>query len=402
MKTWTIPCVRGLIGERVYYSTLMRADQIACHIQSAHQIREAKSLEDFLQRKLHDRCQEIARYLQVRPDRFFNSIIVGVFGGLPKWVPFDMTKAAADLGVDEEPKIGDSMGLLMFSGSEQMFAIDGQHRVEGIRIAHKKAPEMIAQDEYSVILVAHLDDVAGKVGTRRLFSDINKRAVSVSNGDKVIIDEDELNAIVARRLYADYRPFKKGKLIANTEKEKLPDGDTTHFTNLLTLYGVNKKLRKLHKRVPRMPEHCPENVAGFYGVASDFFDFVIRNVPSLHRYFVKRSVTLESQRKANHNLLFRPIGLVLLAQLYVAFASRSKQKELAKGLAKLQFESPGGVFNGVLLNSGKIESRAINRTAALNLCAYLLGLDLEEPKNLEKRLAEVTRNEGYKLPKRLL
>jgi len=261
MKAWSIPCVRGLIGNRVYYSTLMKASHVAKHIQSAHQIREAKSLEDFLQRKLHVRCEKIARYLKLQPDHFFNSIIVGVFGGLPKWTPFDLTKAAKDLNVNDDFLESDSMGLLTFFGNEQMFAIDGQHRVEGITIAYNKSAESVSDDEYSVILVAHIDDKSGKVATRRLFSDINKRAVQVSNGDKVVIDEDDLNAIVARQIYSAYSPFKKGKLIANTETEKLPEGDVDHFTNLLTLYAVNKKLRKLYRRVPKLPEYAPENVA---------------------------------------------------------------------------------------------------------------------------------------------
>ncbi len=401
MKIWTIPCVRGLIGDRVYYSTLMRAGQIARHVQSAHQIREAKSLEDFLQRKLHERCEKIARYLKSRPDHFFNSIIVGVFGGLPKWTPFDMTKAAKDLKIEGDSLQSESMGLLTFTGGEKMFAIDGQHRVEGIRIAHEKNPDAVAPDEYSVIFVAHLDDKSGKVQTRRLFSDINKRAVPVSNGDKVVIDEDDLSAIVARRLYADYDHFKKGRLIANTETEKMPDGDEEHFTNLLTLYAVNKKLRKLYHRVPKLPEHAPENVDGFYTVARGFFDFVVANVPDLHTYFVAKKITLASVRKGNRNLLFRPVGLVLVAQLYVWFAAAERLKDLAAGLKKLKFESPGGIFDGLLWNSGKIEARAANRTAAANYCAYLLGLDVEPPDALRERLESITKNQNYKLPKRL-
>ena len=401
MKTWSIPCVRGLIGNRVYYSTLMKAGHVAKHIQSAHQIREAKSLEDFLQRKLHVRCEKIARYLKTQPDHFFNSIIVGVFGGLPKWTPFDLSKAAKDLNVDEDFLESDSMGLLTFFGNEQMFAIDGQHRVEGITIAYNKSPESISDDEYSVILVAHIDDPSGKVTTRRLFSDINKRAVQVSNGDKVVIDEDDLNAIVARRIYSAYPPFKKGKLIANTETEKLPEGDTIHFTNLLTLYAVNKKLRKLHRRIPKLPEYAPENVESFYVVTKQFYDFVILEVPIFKSYFSKK-ISLETVRKNNRSLLFRPIGLILLSQLYVWFSGKGRISDLAKGLGMLKFDSPGGVFDDVLWSKGKIEARAPNRTAAANLCSYLLNLDIESPEVLRERLAAVTKNNSYKLPKRIL
>jgi len=189
MKTWSNPCVRGVFGERVYYSGLLSGEQIAERIISAHQIREAKSLEDWLQRKLNARCSDIANYLCERPNKFFNSIIVGVFGGLPKWVPFDLKKAAIDLHLPDT-LAAESMGLLVFDGSEKLFAVDGQHRVEGIRLAQERCAESIKKDEYPVILIAHIDDAEGKLETRRLFSDINKRAVPVSRGDNVVIDED--------------------------------------------------------------------------------------------------------------------------------------------------------------------------------------------------------------------
>ena len=402
MSKWTVPCVRGLIGDRVYYSALLRADQIASRIEPAHKIREAKSLDDFLQRKLHDRREKIAKYLCTRSDRFFNSIIVGVFGGLPKWLPFDLHKAASDLAIDKDSLTSDTMGLLVFSGTEHMFAVDGQHRVEGIRIAHDKCPEIVKEDEYSVVFVAHIDDKQGKVQTRRLFSDINKRAVPVSNGDKVVIDEDELNAVVARRIYASYRHFKHGDLIANTEKEKLPEGDRKHFTNLLTLYAVNKRLRQLYRRVRGVPEYDPQNVTAFCEVVTTFYDFVVANIPSYHRYFSSKHPSLIAQRKNNRNLLFRPAGLRVLCALYVHFASQDQLPRLAQGLKIMKFESPGGVFDGVLWRDGKVGPRASDRTAAVNLCAYMLGLDIEPTAKLRERLAEVLRNDNYTLPDRVL
>lgn len=402
MKKLTIPCIRGLIGERVFYSSILRAEQIVSHIKPAHLIRESDSLEDWLQRKLHDRCVKIAKYLTTRDERFFNSIIVGVFGGLPNWVAFDTAKAAADLDIDSTDIVDDSMGLLVFSGTEQMFAIDGQHRVEGIRIAYNGNPAAIAADEYSMVFIAHIDDEEGKVATRRLFSDINKRAVPVSNGDNVVIDEDDLCAIVARRLYAHYPPFKSGRRIIVTEKEKLPDGDVTHFTNLLTLYAANKKLRKLFKKAAKTFDFEEVNVANMYDIAAGFYSFMMKYLPSYRNYFEKPTVTLRKERKDHRNLLFRPVGLVLLAQLYVLFSMADKLNSLKTGLAKIKFRSPGGVFDGLLWINGKVQNRAINRTAALNLCSYLLGIDAETPKALTSRIIEVTGNVEYQLPSRLL
>lgn len=403
MSAWQIPCLRGVVGDWVFYSALMNAEQIAKRIETSKNIREAKSLEDFLQRQLKDRVKGIATYLLQRPNRFFNAIIIGVFDALPQWVQFDLSKAAHELGMPDVENVEDSLGVLIFDGKEKMFAIDGQHRVEGIKIARAKDPEKVGKDQYAVILVAHVDDKTGKVRTRRLFSDINKRAVPVSNGDKVIIDEDELNALVARKLYAEYARFRHGKLIAITETEKLAEGDVEHFANLLTLYTINKKLRKLFKRKRGTPEYSAENVEGFYRIATEFFDFVVEHEPSYHKFFVSQKTTLANERKKNANILFRPIGVVLLASLYAYFVRSDKAEVLAEHLGDLQFKSPGGIFDRILWNEGRIEAKAENRTAAFELCLYLLGeRNGVAPDELEEKLRTITKNPNYKLPKQVV
>jgi DNA sulfur modification protein DndB len=400
MSAWQIPCLRGVVGDWVFYSALMSAEQISKRIETSKNIREAKSLEDFLQRQLKDRVKGIANYLVQRPNRFFNAIIVGVFDALPKWVQFDLSKAADELDMPDVENIQDSLGVLIFDGKEKMFAIDGQHRVEGIKIARAKDAETIIKDQFAVILVAHVDDKLGKVRTRRLFSDINKRAVPVSNGDKVVIDEDELNALVARKTYAEYPRFKNGKLIAVTETEKLAEGDTEHFANLLTLYTVNKKLRRLFKRKRGTPEYASENVEAFYQVVTEFLEFVVKHEPSYHKFFVNRKTSLAKERRRNANILFRPIGVVLLANLYSHFVRQKNVERLAKHLKKIKFKSPGGAFDRILWNEGKVEAKAENRTAAFELCLHLLGeKNGTSPEELQDKLRKITKDPAYKLPK---
>jgi DNA sulfur modification protein DndB len=403
MNKWQVPCLRGVLGNWVFYSALMSSEQISRRVQTAKNIREAKALEDFLQRELKDRVKGIAQYLLKRENRFFNSIIVGVFDALPEWIQFDLGKAAKAIGMPYSEEIEDSLGLLVFSGDENMFAIDGQHRVEGIKLARQKSADTIKVDQYSVILVAHVDDKDGKIRTRRLFSDINKRAIPVSNGDKVVIDEDELNALVARRIYANYPHFKRGKLISITENERMPDGDTKHFTNLLTLYAVNKKLRKLFKKQRGLPEYALEQVEAFARTSADFYDFVIQHEPSYRRFFGSKTTTLAKERRNNRNLLFRPIGLVLLASLYAYFRNANNLDVLTNNLKRIKFTSPDGHFDRILWNEGRVEARAKNRKAAYELCLYLLGeQDRQGKENLLATLKEITMHPDYELPHPIL
>ncbi len=399
MSKWQIPCLREVIGDWVFYSALMSSEQISRHVKTAKAIREAKALEDFLQRKLKDRVKDIVRYLLQRENRFFNSIIIGVFDALPQWIQFDLEKAAKTIGLPYSEEIEDSLGLLVFSGDEKMFAIDGQHRVEAIKLARQESSDGIKTDQYSVILVAHVDDKDGKIRTRRLFSNINKRAVPVSNGDKVVIDEDELNALVARRIFANYPYFKQGKLISITEQERMPDGDTEHFTNLLTLYAVNKKLRKLFKKQRGVSEYATEHVEAFSKTSMEFYDFVIQHEPSYTKFFISKTTTLASERRNNRNLLFRPIGLVLLASLYAYFRNTNKLEVLGNNLKRIKFTSPGGHFDRILWNEGRVEARPKNRNAAYELCLYLLGeQDRQGKQNLLTTLKEVTKHPEYELP----
>lgn len=322
-----------------------------------------------------------------------------MFDGLPDWAEFDLSSVAKAFRQEDITELKESVGLLVFSGDEKMFAIDGQHRVEGIKAAFLKERERLKTDQYSLIFVAHLDTQAGKVRTRRLFCDINKNAVAVSAGDKVVIDEDDLPAIVTRRIYAEYRHFKRGRLIAVTErKEVLTQGKEEKFTSLLALYTVSKKLKKLFRKQRGTLDFESENVAAFQGIVAGFFDFVIKNERSLKSYFERRT-TLKAERKNNKNLFFRPVGLEVLARLYVYFAIRKKLAVMQYALRNLQFENPGGIFDGILWNAGRIEASAKARNAAVSFCLYMLHeLDQSEERQLVTNLREVTKNQHYTLP----
>lgn len=397
--TWYVPCLRGVVGDWVYYSIIMSAEQIAARIMASKALREAKALDDYLQRDLKARVDKIASYLTQRDTRFFSSIVLGVFDALPDWVEFDLSVIGKklDISVDD---MEETLGVLIFHGGEKIFAIDGQHRVEGIKRAVAAAPDRLKNDEHPALLVAHRDDVAGKVRTRRLFCDINKNAVAVSEGDKVVIDEDELSAIVTRRIYAGVADFKDGDEIAVTEKkEQLFYKGRDRFTSLLAIHTVCKRLQRLHKKPRGVPENDPANVIAFQEVVSQFFDFVIEHERSLNSYFHKKKTTLAKEREKNRNLFFRPVGLEVLARLYAHFCQRDRLNTLRYALKKFRFANPGGVFDGILWNVGRIEASGKAKKAAVELCLYLLHELTAKPESkLALTLREVTKNPKYTLP----
>jgi len=403
-KKLVLPCMRGLMGDWVYYSTVMSASEIAKWIQPVKNIREASTLDEVLQRDLKDRKRAIARYLLHDKNRFFNSLVVGVFGGVPDWFEFDLSKTDTIIPLNNFQTIKQTIGVMVFSGTEQMFAIDGQHRVAGIQIAvDDDKNNILADDQFSVILVAHVDDGQGMKRTRKLFSDINKNAKPVAGGDKIKIDEEDLCSIVTRQIYANLEYFDGGQLISLTENAKLEKNDSSHFTNLLGLHSTNKVLKKLHKKAPKTQEWDEANVNSFYNIVEEFYEFAFNNVANYKSFFIDRELDLVKAREKNSYLLFRPIGLKLIAGLYVHFKQQQDGVEKLKAIINsLSFVCPNGPFDRVLWNNGKMDARDSSQKLALELALYLLHeLPIERESILLSKYREVLKDPYVELPIKL-
>lgn len=364
------PALRGVVGKWVFYSTVMTADQIARRVSTAKSIRETKSLDDHLQRELKNNVSKICKYLLGNEWRMFNSIIVGVFEGVPDWITFDLDKIdrISDLGDDALNYLSDSMGLLHLTGSEKMFAIDGQHRVEAIKCALEEGGDTVTSDQYPIIMVAHNDSYDGKKRTRKLFADINKKAIKVSSGDLVIIDEEDINAIVARKLYAEYAHFAGGKLVSLTQSANLDRDDISHFINLLTLSNISKSIKP---RSIKTNSWVSDDIDTLYTATSDFFDFVISNIDEYENVFIDKSKSIEYYRKDKINLLFRPIGIKMLARLYCFFKKSDDLQYLKDNINRLDFDLPGQHFDLVMWNQGRFETKY--QATAYPLCLHLLN-----------------------------
>jgi DNA sulfur modification protein DndB len=368
MKNYKIalPCLRGVIGNWVYYSSLMNAKQISESVSTVKEIREANSLDEVLQRKLKERKHDIARYLLNNESRFFNSIILGVFEGVPDWIEFDLTGRFGEvLNSSDIENSESSMGIMVFEGNEKIFAIDGQHRVEGIKIALEKNFEEIKDDQYSVLFIAHIDDDEGKKRTRRLFSDINTNAKPVSKGDRIIIDEDDINAIVARKLYKEKEFFNKENIIAVSEQSNLDKVDFTHFTNLITLHTVNKHLKKLYRIPNGSKQNDSYNIDSFYQIVSSFYDFIFNNLEEYKAYFFESTLTLEQARSNNSHLLFRPIGLILVAKIYVYYKLKGIEINEMSELNNLSFVFPSSHLENILWTGGNMDVKQKNQNLKL-------------------------------------
>ena len=130
------PALRAVMGDWVYYVATMRLADVAARINFAHEIHPSEKLNELIQRRLNTgRAKKIADYLLRDDQRFFNALVVGVYGGDPCWYDFGEITPMQSSDIEIPEDIHNSLGFLSLAGREIMFALDGQHRLAGIKQA---------------------------------------------------------------------------------------------------------------------------------------------------------------------------------------------------------------------------------------------------------------------------
>jgi len=309
-----LPAIRGIIGDWVYYQTVIPFKELINRIDNDHSIREYASLDDHLQRDLSKRSKKISEYLMREKTRFFNSAIIGLFGGPPNWYNFDLAPSAIP-EMDLSDGLLNTIGILELTGREKLFSIDGQHRIDGIKQAMKNDPIRFKFDELPVIIIAHTDDKEGKIRTRKLFSEINTKAVRVSGLDDLITNEENPADINARRFYAEFGCFKQNTFTQLSAASNISP-DANEFTTILNLKEVNKTL---YSRFYKHLEYRPSNdvIESLYQKSVAFWTDAINKIPKYKSIFIDASNTVNEYRNSvGGSMLFRPLGIRILSEGY--------------------------------------------------------------------------------------
>ena len=249
------PAIQAKMGRWQYYLVRMSMVEIAQNIRYAEEIHGTSQLSDAIQRNLDKNRStgEIARYLARHDDRFFGAIVVAALGGEPQWHP---------VSLEDDPqfkllggRLTEAFGILTFDGTENYYALDGQHRLAAIRNLLDNAtdfrpPPSFRDEEVSVLIVTprQLEDTDEfKVRYRRLFGHLNRYAKAMSQYDNIIMDEDDALAIVTRRLVSQHpffrsysdSEFESGRVFMDPGKNLR---NAPYFTTLEVLYELNVRL----------------------------------------------------------------------------------------------------------------------------------------------------------------
>ena len=342
-----LPALRGVMGDWVYYSCLMDLPELAERVSYADDVHKNRRLSDMIQRQLkRGRSALISEYLTTQPERFFNSLVIATYGGQPNWHALSdlRTKGKDDDLADLSDETIESVGFLTLRGDEKLFAIDGQHRLAGIKKAINDGIEQDPSDEVSVIFVAHKTSKKGLERTRRLFTTLNKTARPVSKGDIISLDEDDVMALCVRWLIEEAELF-SGNRVAFVASNNMPVGNTTSLTTIGNLYDVlailfTSSTSKLKKRRADLQRVRPseEDLNKYFAYSKDFFDRLIANFEELKEFFgTKNADTVVKKYRGNHggNALFRPIGLDIFVRIIARLTKDMSLDQAVKLAARL-------------------------------------------------------------------
>jgi DNA sulfur modification protein DndB len=395
MKPLIVPALRGSFGDWVYYSCVMELSEVGARVDYAHEIHPDEALSQLIQRSLEgSRARHIADYLESTPERFFNSLVLATYGGKPDWLELGNFRSPKKPELVEEirKRAADALGFLSLSGKEKIFAIDGQHRLAGIK--HALAENIdLAGEQISVILVGHKKSAEGLRRTRRLFTTLNKTAVPVAKRDIIALDEDDVMAITCRRLVETNPSFRSPK-IAVISSQSIPTNNKECLTTIANLYDILKLIfsseggRRTDRHL-RFNRPSDERLDEYYELATGYFDALgktFKPVADLMSAAQPSRVASRHRTDDGGHILFRPIGLEIVTRAAIALASArelslSEAVKLLKRLPTSLNESP---YAGVIwdVERGRIIGRG--KALARDLVFHMVGLGGDEERLIDR------------------
>lgn len=415
MEALNIPAIRGILGDIVYYTSSFTFKQIAERVKKIDQeLHTSTSLKDQLQRSLTKNYESITDYILSQKEHFFNALVLAVYDGDPVWNEIEVGFKGEDYY---------NMGFLRLNGEEKIFPVDGQHRVEGIKDAIKKSPEL--EDEtIAVILIGHHKDKEGMEKTRRIFSTLNRYAKPVSTGDIIALDEDDTVAIVTRNMLESFPLFMNENISDEKKTKAIVEKDTKSFTSLIKLYETNKIVYKYYtsfrdntKRIHSSTEidkflkfrPKQEDIDDFEKYLTEFWELFINSFEGMKEYVAstEKDAAAKYRNRENGGLLyFRPVALpqLVTAILETCFRSKVTLSDSMSAYSQLEICISKAPWVKVLWDA---ESRTMimkNKTLVRPLLMFMYDrsvLNAKELESLRIRYAKVLEIEPTEIDDKL-
>lgn len=387
-----LPALRGKFGDWIYYCCLMPIDELGNRVSYAEEIHKDKALSELIQRSLEGpRAKHIVDYLRTK-ERFFNSLVLATYGGSPDWLEVGDFRANTDPAILKQIAdfALDAMGFLRLNGSEKIFAIDGQHRLAGIKRAIEEELSF-SGDQLPVILVGHKKNEAGLRRTRRLFTTLNKTAVPVRKRDIIALDEDDAMAIIARRL-VETNPWFKDPKIAVIASSNIPVGNRVCLTTISNLYDI-LKLLFMHEigqrtdRSLRFNRPSDERLDAYEKLAVDYFTTLGRAFKPVNDLLKSKDparVTAARRGPDGGHLLFRPIGLDSVTRTAIELSRQRRIPivDAVQAMKNIPTDLAEAPYREVIWSPSRRTMLPAGKVLGRDLIRYMVGLPADEERLL--------------------
>ncbi|ACU07676.1 hypothetical protein FIC_01228 [Flavobacteriaceae bacterium 3519-10] len=395
-----LACIRGVIGYWSYYSTVMKIRDIVENntIITVPESEElfAHTINEILQREVNPtRTKQISHYISNNSERFFSNLIVAFHKGEPKWTEVEISNNfEVDNSLIDQDSISflsNKFGVLTLTGDEEMFALDGQHRLLGLRAAFEEDPA-IGNLEVGITFVIHKSEAIDK--TRRLFTVLNKYAEKPKGAELIILDEDDAAAINSRKLVTNHPILSLPNALSNSKSGGIANNDFESFTTLVTLHKINKIL---YSGLPINYNIRPSDEAldELYNLSDNFWNLIFETYPELIQYINGEDNVIINDNEINRNsetggsLLLRPVGQELLALAYTKF-NTDEREILINKFRLIDFDLSSENWKYIYWNEKMLgkETKLKN-----DLILFLLGKNLNEA-NIHANMNRVYQSYG--------
>ena len=410
-----LPALRGVMGDWVYYSSLVSMTNLSARVSYADEVHSHKRLSEMIQRSLDDvRSGAIADYIRQQPQRFFNSLVVATYGGSPNWHALTDVRVNMEehLLTDLKQSTVESVGFLTLRGDEKLFAIDGQHRLAGIKRAIRVGFNDDEDDEISVIFVAHKATDSGLERTRRLFTTLNKTAKPVSKSDIIALDEDDAMAICVRRLIEETELF-EGERIAFVASNNMPSNNRTSLTtignlyDLLTILFTNSsfELKRRKAELVRARPTDPE-LDRYFAYSRSYFDLLRQNFDELDEFFAAtKTQRVVKKYRGSHggSALFRPLGLEIFTHIVARLTESGSLKRAVQLASRLPRELDSTPYRGLMWDRSNRTIIGGHKVTLREILCYMIGKNAKAypESELLQRYRRALDNDRARLPKRI-
>ncbi len=319
-----IPAIRSKMGIWFYYVSSLSFKEVSRYVRPIDdELHHSDLLSGMIQRSITSNYKSIANYLETQSERFFNSLILAVYDGQPKWNEIRIE--------DEQGEDNYNLGVITLTDDVKIFPVDGQHRVAGIKKAIEDNPTM-EEERVPVIFIGHSKDETGMQRTRRMFSTLNRYAKPVSLRDIIALDEDDVVAIASRNLLDNTDLFVDGRIL-DSKNKSIPETNDMALTTIITYYECNKELLWLYvkdidvigleekivrgrAKINEYIRHRPSNsiIAAFTEECKCFWKAILDHCSEIKNPNVKVG---EYRNSDGGCIFFRPIALYPFARAAV-------------------------------------------------------------------------------------